>query len=191
MPCRLPRRPSQVAHIAREHQGSSVRVHSTSRGTLCSSIPSSRTSGKNSSIQPQHYNKPSPKETFSPGSAPFRPPFNSTSSLLSAKSSNKLQHTGLDRKDATLVIAWPQEGDIERGLKIPCKAQTCWAQVIADAEDCATFAYVTPKCLETNHVKCRGSLRAWQNASNRGGGNLCDTHRMSGSCRGSANKLGP
>jgi ankyrin repeat protein len=77
----------------------------------------------------------------------------------------QLQHTGLDRRNTTLVIAWPQEGDIERGLRIPCKAQTCWAQVIADAEDCATFAYVTPKCLETNHVKCRGSQRAWQNAS--------------------------
>ncbi|KIW63761.1 hypothetical protein PV04_08739 [Phialophora macrospora] len=77
----------------------------------------------------------------------------------------QLQHTGLDRRNATLAIAWPQEGDIERGLKIPCKAQTYWAQIIADAEDCATFAYVTPKCLETNHVKCRGLQRAWQNAS--------------------------
>lgn len=77
----------------------------------------------------------------------------------------QLQHTGIDRRNTTLVIAWPQEGDIERGLKIPCKAETCWAHVIADAEDCATFAYVTSRCLETNHVKCRGSLRAWQNAS--------------------------
>lgn len=77
----------------------------------------------------------------------------------------QLQHTGIDRRNATLVIAWPQEGDIERGLKVPCKAQTCWAQILADAEDCATFAYVTPKCLETNEVKCRGNMRAWQNAS--------------------------
>ncbi|KAI9697369.1 MAG: hypothetical protein M1836_004647 [Candelina mexicana] len=77
----------------------------------------------------------------------------------------QLQHTGLDRRNATLVIAWPQEGDIERGLEIPCRAETCWAQVIADAEDCATFAYVTSRCLETNHVKCRGNLRAWQNMS--------------------------
>jgi len=77
----------------------------------------------------------------------------------------QLRHTGPDRRNDTLAIAWPQEGDIERGLKIPCKAQTCWAQIIADAEDCATFAYVTPKCLETNHVKCRGMQRAWQNAS--------------------------
>ena len=77
----------------------------------------------------------------------------------------QLQHTGLDRRKTSLVIAWPREGDTERGLKIPCKAQTCWAQIVADAEDCATFAYVTPKCLETNHLKCQGSLRAWQNAS--------------------------
>ena len=77
----------------------------------------------------------------------------------------QLQHTGFDSRNTTLVIAWPQEGDIGRGLKIPCRAETCWAQVIADAEDCATFAYVTPRCLETHHVKCRGSLRAWQNVS--------------------------
>ncbi|KAI4262154.1 MAG: hypothetical protein L6R42_002662 [Xanthoria sp. 1 TBL-2021] len=77
----------------------------------------------------------------------------------------QLQYTGFDRRTKTLVIAWPCKGDIERGLKIPCKEQTYWAQILADAEDCATFAYVTLKCLETNHVKCRGSLRAWQNAS--------------------------
>ncbi|KAG8532871.1 uncharacterized protein KY384_002749 [Bacidia gigantensis] len=77
----------------------------------------------------------------------------------------QLQHTGLDRDRTTLVIAWPQEGDIGRGLKIPCKAETHWAQVIADAEDCATFAYVTSRCLETNHIKCQGNLRAWRNTS--------------------------
>lgn len=77
----------------------------------------------------------------------------------------QLQHTGLDSRKTTLVIAWPQEGDIGRGLKVPCRAETCWAQIIADAEDCATFAYVTPRCLETNHIKCRGNLKAWQNAS--------------------------
>jgi hypothetical protein len=41
----------------------------------------------------------------------------------------------------TLGIAWPQEGDIGRGLNNSCQVQTYWAQVIADAEDCATFAY--------------------------------------------------
>ncbi|KAL8944841.1 MAG: hypothetical protein Q9211_000448 [Gyalolechia sp. 1 TL-2023] len=77
----------------------------------------------------------------------------------------RLQHTGVDRRNTTLVIAWPQEGDIERGLRVPCRAETYWAQIIADAEDCATFAYVTSRCLETEHVKCRGILRAWQNIS--------------------------
>ena len=42
----------------------------------------------------------------------------------------QLKHTGLDRLKTNLVIAWPQEGDTGRGLKIPCKAHTCWAQVI-------------------------------------------------------------
>lgn len=77
----------------------------------------------------------------------------------------QLQYTGLDCQKNTLVIAWPQKGDIGRGVKIPCKAETYWAQVIADAPDCATFAYVTPRCLETNHIKCQGNLRTWQNAS--------------------------
>lgn len=77
----------------------------------------------------------------------------------------QLQHTGFDPRNNTLVVAWPQEGDTKRGLRIPCKEQTYWAQILADAEDCATFAYVTPKCLETNHVKCRGNVKAWQNAS--------------------------
>ena len=77
----------------------------------------------------------------------------------------QLKYTGLDRQKTTLVIAWPQKGDIGRGVKIPCKAETYWAQVIADAPDCATFAYVTSRCLETNHIKCQGNLRTWQNAS--------------------------
>ena len=77
----------------------------------------------------------------------------------------QLQHTGLDRQKTSLIIAWPQEGDTQRGLRIPCKAQTCWAHIIADAEDCATFAYMTPKCLETNHLKCQGSPSTWKNVS--------------------------
>lgn len=77
----------------------------------------------------------------------------------------QLQHTGLDQKGAALLVAWPQEGDIGRGLEIPCESQTCWARIIADAEDCATFAYITSKCLETKTVKCQGDKRAWQNLS--------------------------
>lgn len=77
----------------------------------------------------------------------------------------QLEHTGFDRESKTLVIAWPQEGDIGRGLKLPCRAETCWPQIVADAEDCATFAYVTPKCLETTRVKCEGNVQAWQNES--------------------------
>ncbi|KAL9028987.1 MAG: hypothetical protein Q9196_002716 [Gyalolechia fulgens] len=47
----------------------------------------------------------------------------------------QLQHTGLDRRSTTLVIAWPQKDDIERGLKIPCKAETCWAQCWSALKD--------------------------------------------------------
>ena len=62
-------------------------------------------------------------------------------------------------------MAWPQTGDVGRGVKIPCKGETSWAHIVADAEDCATFAYLTLKCFETSYVKCRGTLRAWQNES--------------------------
>jgi hypothetical protein len=77
----------------------------------------------------------------------------------------QLRNTGVDREGTTLVIAWPYQNDIQRCLKIPCKAQSRWAQILADSEDCATFAYVTPKCLETDNVKCRGAFRTWQNAT--------------------------
>lgn len=52
----------------------------------------------------------------------------------------RLQHTGPDRQNKSIVVAWPQPGDTERGLMIPCQAQASWAQVIADAKDCVTFA---------------------------------------------------
>ncbi|KAL9048620.1 MAG: hypothetical protein Q9162_007628 [Coniocarpon cinnabarinum] len=76
----------------------------------------------------------------------------------------QLQHTGLEPNKTDFAIAWPKEGEVGRGLKMPCK-HTTWAHVIADATDCATFAYITTKCLETGEVTCRGDDRSWQSAS--------------------------
>ena len=76
-----------------------------------------------------------------------------------------LQHTGVDNKGKYLTIAWPQDGDVQRCFKIPCEKQSFWARLLADSDDCATFAYISAKCLESERVKCRGLLQVWQNMS--------------------------
>jgi hypothetical protein len=76
-----------------------------------------------------------------------------------------LQHTGVDAEGKHLTIAWPQEGHIQRCFKIPCERQSFWARLLADSEDCATFAYVSAKCLESEKVKCSGPPQVWQNVS--------------------------
>ncbi|KAK2758174.1 hypothetical protein FQN54_004018 [Arachnomyces sp. PD_36] len=76
-----------------------------------------------------------------------------------------LKHTGVDREGKNLSIAWPQEDDVYRCFRIPCKKQSFWARILADSEDCATFAYVSSKCLETDKVKCSGPSPVWRNAS--------------------------
>jgi ankyrin repeat protein len=76
-----------------------------------------------------------------------------------------LQPSGVDRKGKNLKIAWPQEGDVQRGFVIPCENQSFWARLVADSEDCATFAYISPNCLESELIKCSGPSPVWQNSS--------------------------
>jgi hypothetical protein len=78
-----------------------------------------------------------------------------------------LEPTGVDNKGKQLTIAWPCDGDIQRCFKIQCKDQSFWARLLADSEDCATFSYISCKCLESEGVKCRGPdpSPAWQNAT--------------------------
>jgi hypothetical protein len=64
-----------------------------------------------------------------------------------------------------LSIAWPQEGDVHRCFKVPCEKQSFWARMLTDSEDCATFAYISSKCLESDTLKCSGPRPVWQNAS--------------------------
>ncbi|OAG06554.1 uncharacterized protein CC84DRAFT_1142451 [Paraphaeosphaeria sporulosa] len=73
-----------------------------------------------------------------------------------------LQHTGLDREGKILVVAWPDERDVYRGFKIACEKENSWAGVLADSEDCATFAYITTRCFETKKIKCSGPSPTWR-----------------------------
>ncbi|KAF2475189.1 uncharacterized protein BDR25DRAFT_213279 [Lindgomyces ingoldianus] len=75
-----------------------------------------------------------------------------------------LQHTGLDRGGKNLLVAWPHEREIFRCFKIPCEKESSWVGILADSEDCATFAYVSTKCLETKEIKCNGPDPAWKDA---------------------------
>lgn len=74
--------------------------------------------------------------------------------------------TGIDRSGENLVAIWPRKNDPLRCFKIPCKSVTSWARILTDSPDCATFAYVTSLCLETEDCKCRKLRDApWHNKS--------------------------
>lgn len=66
-----------------------------------------------------------------------------------------LQDTGIDQSGDHLVAIWPRKGNPLGCFKIPCKDATFWARMLQDSPDCATFAYVTPLCLETHEWKCQ------------------------------------
>ncbi|KAH6881063.1 hypothetical protein B0T10DRAFT_565250 [Thelonectria olida] len=78
---------------------------------------------------------------------------------------NTLGDTGLDDTGDSFLISWPWEKDINRGLEIDVKAPQCsWVRLIADDAVSATFAYATPKCLETAEIRCRSTTtRPWLN----------------------------
>ncbi|KAI9840817.1 MAG: hypothetical protein M1837_001290 [Sclerophora amabilis] len=77
-----------------------------------------------------------------------------------------LQDTGIDRSGEHLVAVWPRKGSPLGCFKIPCKDATYWARMLQDSSDCATFAYVSPLCLETHQWKCQKLETApWLNRS--------------------------
>ena len=76
-----------------------------------------------------------------------------------------LQHTGIDEKGEHFTIAWIQRGKPFQCFDVPCKKESYWARILADSRDCATFAYITPKCLEIDGFKCCGPTATWQNTS--------------------------
>ena len=75
-----------------------------------------------------------------------------------------LRDTGFDQKREEFVIACTLAQDPFRCFRVHCRDQHLWTRALADSEDCATFAYITSKCLETHDIKCRGiSAAQWHN----------------------------
>ncbi|KAG8527773.1 uncharacterized protein KY384_007927 [Bacidia gigantensis] len=77
-----------------------------------------------------------------------------------------LQDTGIDHSGDFLMAVWPQKDNPRACFKIPCKEVTLWARMLQDSPTCATFAYITPLCIETNEWKCQGlPIAPWYNRS--------------------------
>lgn len=76
-----------------------------------------------------------------------------------------LAHTGVDRNSECFSVAWIQKNKPFQCFKISCQKESYWARILADSADCATFAYITPKCLETSDFRCRDSIAQWHNQS--------------------------
>jgi hypothetical protein len=78
-----------------------------------------------------------------------------------------LKETGIDKKGEELVIAWVRKESPYSCLRLRCEKTSLWARILADSEDCATFACITPLCIEIEKHKCRGfEVAPWHNVSN-------------------------
>lgn len=69
----------------------------------------------------------------------------------------ELSKTGIETSSdgsRSLVIAWLTANGTRLCLKVPCTGESSWAQVLEDSDDCATFAYVTSRCLTTDKNPC-------------------------------------
>ncbi|KAL1393538.1 hypothetical protein HDK64DRAFT_7797 [Phyllosticta capitalensis] len=75
-----------------------------------------------------------------------------------------LQHTGIDDVERTkaLSVALILPGQEFHCSRIPCIGDNFWTKILTDSEDCATFAYFTSKCLETEHHRCGIHQSAWE-----------------------------
>ncbi|KAF3916445.1 hypothetical protein ABW21_db0209022 [Orbilia brochopaga] len=79
-----------------------------------------------------------------------------------------LRHTGIDPEGKFLSAAWlrAQDDGPPRCLRISCNdRKNSWVHVLADSEDCATFAYISTNCLVTPEVPCRGPSPLWHNTT--------------------------
>jgi hypothetical protein len=73
-----------------------------------------------------------------------------------------LEPTGLSRDRTYVQIAWPKDGEFHRGVKLPCKDERLWAQILADSEEGATFAYMTDTCLLCDGTQCQQQSPTWR-----------------------------
>jgi hypothetical protein len=79
-----------------------------------------------------------------------------------------LKDTGIDRTNKLFRIACPEDLTSDRPifmcLQVSCEKDNLWARILADSKDCATFAYMTRSCLESDDNKCQ-STSPWHCAS--------------------------
>ncbi|KAL4810467.1 hypothetical protein BDV18DRAFT_131068 [Aspergillus unguis] len=82
-------------------------------------------------------------------------------SILSA-----LKSTGIDSAGNYLSVAWPYDNPPFRCFRISCNDKAnSWTRVLADSEDCATFAYISSKCLVTASLNCQGPSPSWRSTT--------------------------
>jgi hypothetical protein len=79
-----------------------------------------------------------------------------------------IKDTGIDRTGKLFRIACPEDLTSDRPifmcLQVSCEKDNLWARILADSKDCATFAYMTRSCLESDDNKCQ-STSPWHCAS--------------------------
>jgi hypothetical protein len=77
-----------------------------------------------------------------------------------------LKDTGIDRNGEELVVAWVRKESPYSCLRLRCEKTSLWALILADSGDCATFACITPLCLEIENHECRNlEVAPWHNVS--------------------------
>ncbi|KAI1022967.1 hypothetical protein LB503_000031 [Fusarium chuoi] len=74
-----------------------------------------------------------------------------------------LQDTGVDGHGENFVVGCVSTGLPTECVKIPLARESFWAKILADSEEVATFAYMTPTCFQTGAVRCQGGTGPWRN----------------------------
>jgi hypothetical protein len=75
----------------------------------------------------------------------------------------RLQGTGLSPNGRYFSVAWPRDFYDTRCIQVPVHGASRWTPILADSDDCATFAYISNACLQSAGIKCRGQPEpSWQ-----------------------------
>jgi hypothetical protein len=59
-----------------------------------------------------------------------------------------LEDIGISPDGTEFLVAWPYDGIVNQCFRIPLGEDNKWAPMLADSDDCATFAYISNDCLE-------------------------------------------
>lgn len=73
-----------------------------------------------------------------------------------------LEPTGLSRDRKYVQIAWPKEGEFHRGIRVSCRDESLWAQILMDSKEGVTFAYMTNACLLSDGNHCQQQSQVWR-----------------------------